>query len=479
MLRRLTQPTRRIVVIVLLCAGLLPLASLSADQTPSLQEQIAQIVRGYEEKSGAIVGVSVVRVPRNNPLVSINEDRLLIPASNQKLLTSAVALERLGSEFTFTTKVYLDGSDVVVVGDYDPTLGDPVLARVKGETIYTEVDRWARKIKDALRGKDIGDVLVCVRASRSKYRHPDWKTSQHQRWYSAPLAAVNFNDNCVDVRFEVEGQTPVVVISPATRFIRIVNKVKLSRKHRWRVRTNEDDSVLTFSGSVKTTTPDALSVAIDDPPLLLGRVLGARLERSGVRVIGNIRRADQDTVDLSQALLVGRTITPLSAVMKRANKRSLNMTAECLLLRAGDGTWDGSAKIASQTLADEYHLDPRSFVFRDGGGLSHKNLVTAAGLTKLLSEVLSRKDCSVFLESLPISGTDGTMRKRLTATPYLGRILGKTGHLAGVSSLSGYVLDGRTRPALAFAILINRADHNAKPLQDRICQLLVDRINTR
>ena len=156
------------------------------------------------------------------------------------------------------------------------------------------------------------------------------------------------------------------------------------------------------------------------------------------------------------------------------------MSAECMFLRAGDGTWSGSAKIMIDTLAKAYGLSPDSLQVRDGGGLSRGNRVTADAVTKILAALARGEQAHLFLDSLPISGTDGRLRRRMAKDPYRGRVLGKTGYIAGVSCLSGYVLDRARKPALAYSILVNDVPSGkgylAKRLQDDLCRMMVDLI---
>ena len=87
----------------------------------------------------------------------------------------------------------------------------------------------------------------------------------------------------------------------------------------------------------------------------------------------------------------------------------------------------------------------------------------------------------MILESLPFSGIDGGLRKRMKSPPYRGRAAAKTGYVDGVSCLSGYVLDGESRPAIAFSVLVNNVPlgkaRRAKRLQDELCKLMVDSID--
>ena len=154
------------------------------------------------------------------------------------------------------------------------------------------------------------------------------------------------------------------------------------------------------------------------------------------------------------------------------------MAAECLFLRAGDGTWQGSAREMADTLRRAFNLEANEAAIRDGSGLSHSNRVTPAGMVQVLAGLAQRQDRRIFLDSLPLSGAEGRLESRLDDSGVAGRVLAKTGYIAGVSCLSGYVLDTADEPAWAFAVLVNRIPPGnawlAKKLQDDIARSLVN-----
>jgi len=457
-------------------------ASGEAASAP-LQKLAVEAVGEYEKSSKAVVGASAIDLRTGKALIAIRQGRTFVPASNQKLLTAAFALARLGGGFEFTTSVYLLGRDVVVTGDGDPTLGDPRLARETGASIYAELDRWAAAVKEKAARSFTGDLIVCAGLQPEGFRHPSWPAAQHRRWYAAPVAGLNFHNNCYDVTFTVADKVVTPHVVPASRFITVLGRVTRGRRHLWSLRPDADDSQLRLSGTVRQSTKYPLSVAANNPPLLLGRVLAERLLLAGVKFKGKVRAAAPDDVDLTEARLLCRAQTPLAAALKRASKRSLNMAAECIFLRAGDGTWRRSAAMMKRTLVDEFGLNADALVVSDGGGLSRDNRVSARNLTRLLAAAARRKDAAILLAALPVSGVDGTMRKRLGGASYRGRVLAKTGYVAGASALSGYVLDESGRAAVAFAILVNRVPAGkawlAKQLQDSLCRMLVDRLGAR
>lgn len=437
----------------------------------------------YEKTFGAVVGVSVVDVRTGANILSVRAAEKRTPASNQKILTGAFALARLGGDFEFTTVVYLIGDDVLVFGDGDPTLGDPVLARFSGKTIYDRLDAWSAAIARTLGPKLKGDILVCGNPDAALYRHKDWPARQRRRWYSAPVAGLNFNNNCFDVSFVLDRGEIRPLIEPQSYLIRTVVRLKRGKRHQWWADLNGDDSVLTLGGTVAAASEKPISVAADDPPMLLGRVLADRLRRAGVAFAGKVRTVAPGDVDRSGAKVIYTTKTPLATAMARANKRSLNMAAECIFLRAGDGTWAGSAGEMTRTLVKTYRLDEDSIVVRDGSGLSHGNRIAPSAMTGLLVEILNRPDSGVLLRSLAVSGTDGLLAGRMRQPTCRGRVLAKTGYIARACCLSGYVLADDGTPAMAFSILVNdfsgKGLRPAKRLQDKICRLLVDSLPAR
>ena len=456
-------------------------ATRKTTKPATTQQKVAGLVAAYEKEIKATAGVSAVAAADGKVLVSIRSDRRFVPASNQKLLTSVFALTSLGGEFKFDTSVYLLKSGAVLIrGAFDPTLGDGRLAAAAGRSRYTELDRWAAAIKAASPNKPPPQILLEAGGKPADYRHPDWPQSQHHRWYAAPVARLNFNNNCFDVKFHLVKGKAIAEVFPSSRFFHIVDKVRPGRKHTWSLTPDADDSELTLRGTINQSTPDALSVAANNPPLLAGRTLAERLVLAGVKFTGNLRVVEPGKTDLTNARAICRTTTPLASAMGVSNKRSLNMAAECIFLRAGDGTWSGSAEKMAAAFARVYGVKAGELRVRDGGGLSHGNEVAPAAMTKLLCGVLGRRDAGVLLHSMAISGTDGSLTGRLGGS-YRGRVLGKTGWIARASGLSGYILDKAGRPRIAYSVLVGGlpggTNWRAKKLQDDICRVLVDHLD--
>ncbi len=451
-------------------AALLPAVARASSET------IASLVDEYESSGRGRIHLSVVRVPSGEQIVSRRKDTPAAPASNQKLLTAAFALARLKSDYRFRTRVYRAGRDLVVAGGWDPTLGDPVMASFSGESIYAPLDAWSAAAANAVGKKIAGDLVICRHFEKRAFRPPAWPRRHHNKWYGAPVAKLNFHDNCYDVVFVGNGPAVRPRVTPASRYIGVSNQTRKGPRHLWSLSESKNGALLTISGRYRTASRDPISVPAEDPPLLLARVFADRLARAGVEIAGGIRLVDENMVRLAHAELIAETATPLQRVLKRACRRSLNLAGECLFLCAGDGTWSGSARIMERVLRREYGLSADHLHVSDGSGLSGENRVTAAAVTKLLAAVQDRAAGRELLACLPRSGeARTTLRNRMDSDRLKGRVAAKTGYVAGVVALSGYILDGGGKPGLAFSILIDRVRGvgAAKSIADRVCAYFV------
>ncbi len=455
-------------------------ASAGRAQAGPVAEAVAAVVEKFRAETEARVSVHAVAVEDGAVLCGIDAEALRVPASNQKILTSAVVLARLGETFRFRTQVGQVGADLVVFGDGDPTTGDERLAADRGEDPCAAFDRWARALKASGVDRIEGDLVVRAGIFQPPMAHPDWPRGQLQRWYAAPVAGVNFSTNCLGVGFRVVGERALPVLSPSSRFLEVDSKVKVAPEHLWSCSFDPTGARVSLRGSVSRTTPDPYPVAVPDPRMLFGLVLADRLVRGGVGFQGRVRVG----ADPADARGPGRGFrpvavetTPLADALARANSRSLNMMAECLFLRSAveDGraaTWETAAERARSVLRQQYGLGAKEFRLADGSGLSKANRATASALTRLLRALAGRK---VFLDSLAVSARSGSLRRRLRRHP--GQVIGKTGSLAGASALSGYVLDRRGRPVVAFSILTNGRTRGkrwtAKRMEEAICEALI------
>jgi D-alanyl-D-alanine carboxypeptidase/D-alanyl-D-alanine-endopeptidase (penicillin-binding protein 4) len=160
------------------------------------------------------------------------------------------------------------------------------------------------------------------------------------------------------------------------------------------------------------------------------------------------------------------------------NKVSQNLHAEILLRLLGRekgtaGTVEGGLEVLRGFL-NQAGITGDQYAFYDGSGLSRQNLVTPRAVVQLLRYADSQSWGASFRDTLPLSGTDGSLSSRFKNVDGQGRVQAKTGSLGGVKTLSGYATTNRGE-RVAFSILSNNFNLPDKRINETIDNI-VDQI---
>lgn len=437
------------------------------------------------------VSACVISLPDGSVVYQRDADQVLIPASNQKIIAAAAALEALGADYRFETRLSRRGDDLIITGGGDPALGDPKIAEDQGGRPLDVFMDWALRLRSA--GVDVvkGDILIDDRAFENVWEHPGWEKNDLGKWYAAPVGALNFNDNCIEVTLwpTGPGEAAGYEIFPPNDWITIQNQCKTGAgKDPWIHRpATAPNYQLRGQCSQRASLQ---SVAVPDPGIFAGQVLKRVLKTQGIEVKGSVRRPNDSDNPLKTLLTENEAViaahhTPIAEVLKRALCDSQNLFAECLLksvarhppmralMQPAVGSWPGGAQAVLEILRD-WKIETTGMVISDGSGLSRENRVSAGQLARILHHVhLNPASRELFLNSLSVNGARGTMRKRLKDLPQ--QVWAKTGYLNGIRSMSGYV-QGDDGEWFAFAVLFNNISGGTAPynkLHDDICRVLV------
>jgi D-alanyl-D-alanine carboxypeptidase/D-alanyl-D-alanine-endopeptidase (penicillin-binding protein 4) len=465
-----------------LCTLFLAATAASAQ---SLDARINALLDNPQLKN-ASVSLDIVEVTPKGPvtLFSHNPTLPLGPASNCKLLTTAAAFERYGPSATFKTFLYKIGDDLVLVGGGDPALGDAKLAAENNEKPTTPFEQWAAILSQ--KGiTSYRNLIVDDRVFDSTWVHPHWPADQRLDWYSAPIGGLNFNANCLDWIPRLSAKGVALDLIPETSYVSVNIKATRGASTRISLLRPADSNKFELRGTLAASASTPYSVPIFDPGMWTGTILRDLLAKTGISSTGIIRRADDGERFVSPAHtgLLATHETPILSVIRRANTNSVNMMAEGLCKRLGydstagrsPGTWaNGTAAVESYVTslgakADWVSLD-------DGSGLSNKNRVASKAFTAVLAHVAARPDGDQFIATLAEPGEDGTLQRRFKGLKVASHVHAKTGHISGVSTLSGYIevpTAGKNR-LFAFSILCNKYQGNVNPWQDQVCQALYD-----
>lgn len=202
----------------------------------------------------------------------------------------------------------------------------------------------------------------------------------------------------------------------------------------------------------------------------------SELVDAGIVFIGNVIEGDTPS-DAYE--IVDRTHT-IDQILMKMMKDSDNLYAESVFyqLAAATGTRPACAQDARnyiKRLVRKIGLNPANYVFADGSGLSLYNYVSAELEVAMLRYAYQNSNIYLHLyPSLPIAGTDGTLKRRMKNVFTADNVRAKTGSVKAVYSLAGYCTapNGHT---LCFSIINNGilSGKTARTLQDKICMEIV------
>ena len=442
----------------------------------------------------ASVGVLVRSLKTGKTVFAQNPDLALIPASNQKIVTSLTALKTLGATFTYRTVLLTDAvpdtSGTLTGNLYLRGSGDPSLSSARLDELAQSVAK--RGIKRVV-GRIVGDGSAFDDAALGA----GWQWDDEPFYYSAQVSGLNCDENVVAVSVAPgakEGDAPLVTVNgkpsgEETYLVveRNVRTVAAGAKGAANVlfnRVRGQNRVL-VSGTIPVgAKPESEDITIEDPARFTASRFVLALVTAGVAVDTPLW-VEPGTTPAGATELAAVESKPLNELLKDFLKPSDNLYGEALLKTVGakqnsgkPGSTAGGA-VAVIALLKNAGIGTGGLHIADGSGLSLQNTVTPRLLCDVLTWAetkLPPADRAVFWNALPVSGTDGTIRNRFKNTPLVGQVRAKTGTLSGASSLSGY-LTAKGGERFVFSILMNHyADgaSDARAAQDAIVAALYE-----
>jgi len=454
------------------CAGARPVLAPRPTGSP-VQILRADLARVFAAPPFARArwAVEVRSLATGDLLFALDADRLAMPASNMKIVTLAATAERLGWDYRFETTLVsaapvgggvLDG-DLVIVGGGDPTINE------RDGRAAQVFDQWAADLEAAGIDTVAGRLVADDRALGHEALGAGWSWDDLAYGYAAPVSALQFGEDLVTLTLTpgpAPGAPVAIAVAPQTAGLVVENRVTtgeagtrvaldLGRLPGQR-RLEVTGTVPAGGGTVSRTA------SVDDPAEAFARAARAALAARGIEVRGGVaiagRTEDGEVRREGERVLARSLSPPLADVATVLMKESQNLYAETLLRALGRGDGPGSVEAGRRVVRevlDGWGLEPDALVQYDGSGLSRYNYVTADLIVGILRHLYDDpRHREKFLATLPVGGEDGTIEGRFKDTRAEGNVRAKTGTLARVRALSGYVTT-RDGEDLVFSIIAN------------------------
>jgi D-alanyl-D-alanine carboxypeptidase/D-alanyl-D-alanine-endopeptidase (penicillin-binding protein 4) len=415
-------------------------------------------------------GAMVVSLTRGDTLYADNAGESMLPASTMKLLTSAVAFERFGPTYQFSTDALRDGSvgpDGTLTGNlYLRGDGDPALS---GKFLPGGASAPMNRLADLVASQGINNVTGDVIGDASGFddqKIPEgWLSRYLQASYAARVSALSLNENLVAVSVSPSspGKPAIVTLEPSTSAIPLVANVRTVAGGGARLGFRKlGNGTIQANGSIGTRAGTRKYVYIvEDPASFATGAFRDALIARGIKVDGRIRLGRTPPTAVKVASLLS---PPLAIMIAAMNRESINLYAELLFRNAARGpkrdaigTVANASSVLEGFFASKIGIDTTRLFFADGSGLSTLDRVTPRAQVQLLGYA-HRSSWGPWLHSsLPVAGDSELLKRRMRNTPAEGNLHAKTGTTNEVVALAGYVtaINGEV---LAFSFLYNGRD---------------------
>lgn len=452
-----------------------------------LQQKIAETIEKSEFKN-ARWGVFAVSLKDGRVIAALDAQKLFNPASTQKAVTTAVALDKLGADFRWRTSVLssneigADGTlngDLVLYGRGAPDFDEPDMAAL--------VNQLKRKGLKRVTGNIVGDASFF----HANNLGSGWVWDEAQWYYGAEPSALSYSDNTILVEIvpaENLNQPAQVKTTPEAGFIKVSNKaITTANGSHETVGVHRDLDANNFQvwGEVPQGKPFAVRTTMHAPQIWASNELKKSLEKNGVTVDGSAISYDWRTSNIDAASMRELALVEsdtLADVATRTNKRSLNLNSELMLRTLGQKARENIGKktmlgddalgamVIKNWLAEK-GVSVGETMIHDGSGLSRLDFISPETMGRLLVFASQMKQADVFKNTLPIAGTDGTLGGRLP--DFKDRIFAKTGAISYVNALAGYAI-ARNDETFAFVVFCNNETSRANSVGtiDKITSLI-------
>ncbi len=458
-----------------LLAVFLPAVVQTADNDGELFSRLERVRRRF--RLDRAIGVLVQSVDTGQTLYAHNARKKFIPASGMKLATMAAALHYLGPSYRFETPFYIDGplEEGVLKGNlFVKGSGDPSFLEGDMEGIVTALaDAGIREIG--------GNLVLDDSFFDDRLRGPASYDNILKK--GLPIqSALSYNFNLVELRASPAKKPGdrAALFDGGYGYFEVLNRVETTLNGRpWlRVRKLRRNRVVVNGRVLAGDEQRSGSFVAPDPSRYFASAFLGKLREQGVSFNGQVIKDEAESPEL-RSLYVHRSAR-LIQILELLGKHSNNFAAEQILKTLGAHRWGAPGSFESGARAVSEYLvglgfSRDDFRIEDGSGLSYDNHLSSSILVRILMELYHTPELRTeFLCSLSIGGVDGTLGRRFRTDEHMGLVIGKTGSLANVSSLSGFAFVPHRGPVV-FSIITNGIgkQYRADLVEDEIVRALI------
>ena len=474
-------------------------------------QQYIEQLKTTDELKEAVWGISAVKAG-GAKVAEYNSRIRMMPASNVKVFTTGLALNELGPDYRFRTRLAYSGSiedevlkgDLYIVGGGDPTIGARDSVAFALQKTFSE---WEKLVREAGIRSVEGYVVGDGRWLDCEPQNVSWQLEDAANGDGAVMSGLSFGDGlqAFNVTPGAKAGDPVKVVPlfPDTPWMEwthtaVTGPAESGDLLYYACTGLAPVASMTGSLALGTATKritcnnpfGALTCAFYFYRYLENQGIAVREGPADIDGTGRLRDFDGDGEGMALAeeqdslIYIGESFSPaLKDIVRQTNGHSDNYYAEALLRvlakeKAGSARFESCQDVRLAAFDRLGVSGADRMQFYDGSGLARKNYITPDFTVRFLTAMTKAQSYKDFLASLPQAGS-GTLASRLRSAPesVRGRVHMKSGSMNGVRCFSGYILssDGKPENTIVFSIMTNNTvvpSSRINFIMDRIITLL-------
>ncbi len=454
-----------------------------------------KVLRYDKDLRNAGIGFIAIDINTGEILASNNSNLALSPASTQKLITTATALENFGPEYRFETRIEYTGKidlnthilngDIIIKGGGDPTLGSKFFAST---ATHSFLDNWAKAIyKKGIKYID-GNIIADARIYGYDIVPATWSWEDMGNYFGAGANGLSVYDNFYTLYFKtssvVGGKTKIVKIEPKIEGMTFDNHVKSDAVYS--DRSYIFGAPYTYSRYISGELPlnkaeYKVKGSIPDPAYYTATLLKKKLKvyniSSGTATSYRKKPGLTGNDTLHHTLIYSTKSPQLQEIINKTNFRSVNLFAEHMYkhsqLKASNFNLKNIDKSFAESFWAKRGVNTGGMNIYDGSGLSKYNTVTAKQMTAILMYMKTKsKYAEVFYNSIPVVGKTGTVKRICRGTSAENNMHAKSGSIKNVRAYAGYV-NTKSGREVAFSLFINNYNGSSSNTRKKMEKVMV------
>lgn len=426
------------------------------------EASVQQIITRY--LPDAHVAVFVQRADTGEVLINLRGDHHFTPASTSKLFTAFSALKTLGPAFTFTTDVYFDPVHLK-----EGTLTSPIYVKFTGDPSFksSDLNAFVSALKNAGVRRIDAPIILDVGIVPPPYYALGWAHEDLEWYYGAPISAAIIDENKVNLQLTnspainkpISGRVTSTPPLPVTSYLMTASQYDANHFCQFNASIASDNHMTLYGCWPASEGAFTLKMAIANPTHRVAQILAQQLQQQQIELKGEII---EGVTPPHVPLFVQRLSDPLDQLVIPVLRRSHNLYTETIAKQVGfalfqQATFQAGASAIQKFCLETLALPPDSIQIFDGSGLSNYSMTTPRALAAVLHAGYADPVLQpILMNALSHSGQTGTLGSRMATKDLIGRFIGKTGAMAHISNLAGYLFKTPEQSPLIVVVMVNQ-----------------------